>query len=128
MTRRQVWALGMALLLAYAYFYQAGGWNQNSRFDLIRALAEHGTVRIDAYAQNTGDKATFEGHTYSDKAPGQALTAVPPVALADWLAHLTARDLTSDAREPPNPGLAGDSPNRGLSEDAVALLAYLATV
>jgi len=29
-----------ALLVSYAYFYQAGGWNQNSRFDLAVALVE----------------------------------------------------------------------------------------
>jgi prepilin-type N-terminal cleavage/methylation domain-containing protein len=28
-----------------------------------------GTLRIDAY-DNTPDKATYQGHTYSDKAPG----------------------------------------------------------
>ena len=26
------------LFASYAYFYQAGGWNQNSRFDLVRAV------------------------------------------------------------------------------------------
>src|SRR5919202_2159871 len=73
--------IGVLLLGSYAYFYQGGGWNQNSRFDLTRALVERGTVQIDAYADNTGDKAIFDGHTYSDKAPGQALTAVPPLAI-----------------------------------------------
>ena len=32
-------ALLFALLFtSFAYFYQAGGWNQNSRFDLVRAI------------------------------------------------------------------------------------------
>ncbi|MBT8495157.1 MAG: hypothetical protein KJO07_19075, partial [Deltaproteobacteria bacterium] len=70
-----------ALLLSLAYFYQAGGWNQNSRYDLVRALAERGTVRIDSYHRNTGDKARLGGHFFSDKAPGQSF-AVLPVALA----------------------------------------------
>ena len=69
MSRRDMLLVGAALLVAQAYFYQGGGWNQNSRFDLARALVERGGVRIDDYAQNTGDKAVFEGHTYSDKAP-----------------------------------------------------------
>src|ERR687886_2761089 len=73
--------VGLVLLGSYAYFYQGGGWNQNSRLDLTRALVERGTLQIDAYADNTGDQAVFQGHTYSDKAPGQALTAVPPVAI-----------------------------------------------
>ena len=32
--------LGAALFVSYAYFYEAGGWNQNSRFALIRAILE----------------------------------------------------------------------------------------
>jgi hypothetical protein len=65
------------VLVSYAYFYQAGGWNQNSRFDLVRAVIERGTLRIDAYHENTSDKAFANGHYYSDKAPGLALLAVP---------------------------------------------------
>lgn len=83
-----------ALVLgAYAYFYQAGGWNQNTRLDLTRAIVEQGTVRIDAYADNTGDQAHKDGHYYCDKAPGLSWMAVPPyaairglvpLALASW--------------------------------------------
>src|SRR6266545_3264224 len=53
-----------ALFLTYAFFYQAGGWNQNSRFDLVRAVVDRGTPAIDAYEHNTGDKARRAGHTY----------------------------------------------------------------
>src|ERR671918_2443203 len=67
---------------AYAYFYQAGGWNQNSRFDLTRALVEDGTSRIDASHKNTGDKAKREGHYYCDKAPGVSWLGVPAYAAA----------------------------------------------
>jgi hypothetical protein len=69
--------IGAVVLISYAYFYQGGGWNQNSRFDLVRAVVEQGTLRIDAYHQNTEDKAFANGHYYSDKAPGLALLAVP---------------------------------------------------
>jgi len=78
---------GRALLIAavtfisYAYFYEGGGWNQNSRFDLVRAIIQQHTLRIDEYHENTQDKAFDNGHYYSDKAPGVALLAVP-VALA----------------------------------------------
>ena len=71
-----------ALFFTYAFFYQAGGWNQNSRFDLVRAVVEERTFRIDDYHTNTGDKALVDGHYYSDKAPGLALVSIPPVALA----------------------------------------------
>ena len=42
-------AIGVVLLVSYGYFYQGGGWNQNTRLDVIRAVTEHGTLRIDAY-------------------------------------------------------------------------------
>ena len=67
--------------LSYSYFYQGGGWNQNSRFDLTRAIVEQHSVVIDAYAANTGDISVRDGHIYCDKAPGQALLAVPVYAL-----------------------------------------------
>ena len=40
----------------YSYFYQAGGWNQNARFDLVRGIVEEGSAKIDRYHENTGDK------------------------------------------------------------------------
>ena len=73
-------ALFVLLFTSYAYFYQAGGWNQNSRFDLVRAITNERTLSIDPFQHSTGDKAFFEGHYYSDKAPGLALSAVPLVA------------------------------------------------
>src|SRR6266852_1414020 len=72
--------IAVVLFVSYAYFYQGGGWNQNSRFDLVRSLIEQGTLRIDSYHGNTGDKALYQGHYYSDKAPGLALLALPAVA------------------------------------------------
>ena len=82
MSRRAAVALFLLAFGAYAWFYQAGGWNQNSRFDLTRAIAEHGTVRIDAYAANTGDKSLRGGHYYCDKAPGLSWLCVPPFAMS----------------------------------------------
>lgn len=81
-SRRTAWVLGLALFASYAYFYQGGGWNQNSRFALVRAIIERHTLQIDAYQLHTGDRALFEGHYYSDKAPGASLLAVAPVAVA----------------------------------------------
>ena len=69
--------LGVACFLSFIYFYEGGGWNQNSRFDLLRAIVERHTLQIDAYHQNTEDKAHFRGHYYSDKAPGLVFLAVP---------------------------------------------------
>ena len=80
MTRTK-WALFVLLFVSYAYFYQAGGWNQNSRFDLVRAITNEHTLNIDPFRYSTGDKAFADGHFYSDKAPGLAFAAVPVVAL-----------------------------------------------
>jgi hypothetical protein len=69
--------LGVVIFFSFAYFYEGGGWNQNSRFDLLRAIVERHTLQIDAYHENTGDKAHFQGHYYSEKAPGLVFLAVP---------------------------------------------------
>jgi hypothetical protein len=74
---KQAVLIGLVAFLSYAYFYSGGGWNQNTRFDFVRAVVERGTFQIDAYQGNTGDKAYKDGHFYSDKAPGQPLLAVP---------------------------------------------------
>lgn len=91
LARRPEAALFILTLGVYVYFYQAGGWNQNSRFDLVRAIVERHTLTIDAYHENTGDKALVRGHYYSDKAPGVSLLALP--------VHLLAHALRPDLRE-----------------------------
>ena len=79
--RRAAFPLFALVFGTYAYFYQAGGWNQNSRFDLTRAIVEQGTLSIDAFQENTGDKAQREGHWFTDKAPGLSVLAVPAYAV-----------------------------------------------
>ena len=73
--------LGAILFLASAYFYQDPEWNGNSRLDLTRAVVEQNTLTIDAYESlpqwETGDKALYNGHYYSDKAIGSSLFALP---------------------------------------------------
>jgi hypothetical protein len=101
-------AIFTLLFASYAYFYQAGGWNQNSRFDLVRAVTNDHAVRIDPYQLNTGDKALYDGHYYSDKAPGLALAAIP-IAAAGRLALVAS----------------GGDPE---SFAGLAILSYLATV
>src|SRR6266545_3678428 len=91
-------ALFAICLGSYAYFYQAGGWNQNSRFDLVRALVERGTPAIDAYEHNTGDKARRAGHTYCDKAPGLSLLGVPAYAEKRQAGRLVAVRVAGTAR------------------------------
>ena len=69
--------LGAVLFFSFIYFYEGGGWNQNSRFDLVRAIVERHTLRIDAYYQNTEDRAYVAGHYYCDKAPGLVFFSLP---------------------------------------------------
>ena len=69
--------LGVVSFLSFIYFYEGGGWNQNSRFDLLRAIVEQHSLQIDSYHENTQDKAHFREHYYSDKAPGEVFLAVP---------------------------------------------------
>lgn len=74
--------LGAVTFFSFTYFYEGGGWNQNSRFDLLRAILERHTLIIDAYHQNTQDKAHYRGHYYSEKAPGLVFLAVPFALMA----------------------------------------------
>ncbi|MFC1474956.1 hypothetical protein ACFLQK_02815, partial [bacterium] len=70
------------VLIAYSYSFHGKAYdNALSRLDLTFSLALHGTLNIDAYHGNTIDKAYYEGHYYSDKAPGLSLAAVPAVAI-----------------------------------------------
>jgi hypothetical protein len=68
-------------LIACAYFYAGGGWNQNSQFDLTRAIVEDHTFAIDRFAGNTGDLSRYNSHVYANKAPGLSLLAAIPYAL-----------------------------------------------
>lgn len=72
------------IITVYGYFHGAGGWNQISRFDAMLAFAEphridSGTFRIDRFMTdperniNTGDWSYYNGHYYSNKAPGTML-------------------------------------------------------
>jgi hypothetical protein len=95
MTRKRIYLLLGALLLAsYAYVLPRwADWSENSRLDLVRALSEHHDVVIGDYVANTGDYALYQGHAYSDKAPGPAFLALPAA-----LAVQPALDLPASQR------------------------------
>ena len=95
--------------VSYAYFYQAGGWNQNSRFDPVRAVTNDGRIEIDPYGKNTGDKAAAGGHSYCDKAPGSSFAAIPIV----FVGRVLLQSLTRVEAE---------------SHAGITLLSYLATI
>jgi len=91
--------LGVASFLSFLYFYEGGGWNQNSRFDLLRAIVERHTLQIDAYHENTQDKAHFRGHYYSDKAPGLVFLSVPFAEAARVAMRIVGTDPNSPRGE-----------------------------
>jgi hypothetical protein len=93
-------ALAAILLVGVAYgtMIQSFSWNQTSHYDLIRSLNHDGTT-IDAYAANTGDKVEYKGHTYSARAPGLALFALP---FYDALNLVGAESWTDAHVAPPN--------------------------
>lgn len=74
------------VLLPQLWIFQGGGWNQNSRFALARALVVRGSVNIDPDADVTGDLAVRDGHTYCDKAPGVSFLAAAALAVVGPLA------------------------------------------
>ena len=72
--------LGIFFLLLWstAYFYHPVEYdNTKSRFLLMSAVVDDGTFNIDRYASQTIDVSVAGGHTYSNKAIGAPLIAVP---------------------------------------------------
>jgi hypothetical protein len=51
------WLLFAATFIAFAYFHQGGGWNQNVRFAMVRAMVEEGAFSIDSYLVYVGADA-----------------------------------------------------------------------
>jgi len=81
------------VFVSYAYFFQGGGWNQNSKICLIRSIIHHGSFTIDSCREdtpemifaNTGDYAFYNGHYYSNKSPGHAFLSVPFFAISEYV-------------------------------------------
>ncbi|PIR49144.1 hypothetical protein COU80_00120 [Candidatus Peregrinibacteria bacterium CG10_big_fil_rev_8_21_14_0_10_55_24] len=77
------------LLFAYAYASNADTINPNSRQALLTAIVTNGSFVIDTWQEKTIDKSSYEGHIYSDKAPGTALLALPAYAAARGVQMVT---------------------------------------
>jgi hypothetical protein len=93
-------AVFFAVALGAAWFAQGGAMNQNSRYDLTRAIVESGTLRIDRYAANTMyDRSEHDGHLYSDKAPGLSLVAAPVYAITRHLGPSSPPERSPDTLE-----------------------------
>lgn len=51
-----------------------------SQLALTRAIVDEGRLEIDSYYNETGDRAYYNGHYYTDKAPGLSFLALPVYA------------------------------------------------
>lgn len=94
--KRLLWLIGLTVFVSHAYFYNGAQWNHNARLDAIYAFVEpgqpeSGSFRIDRFISdakrgiNTGDWAQYEGHYYSNKAPGTIWLGVPAYFVLYWL-------------------------------------------
>ena len=86
------WGFAVGLCVAYLwsfpYFPGMRSANETPRVALVKAIADHGRFWIDDELRpddNRGDTSPSGGHTYSNKAPGSSMLAVPPYWIA---AHL----------------------------------------
>jgi len=82
--------LFLILLACYSYFRPPLNWATSSRADVVYALVEENTFIIDHYEKNTGDKAFFEGHYYTDKSIGPSLIGLPVYAVYRTIASIPA--------------------------------------
>ncbi len=91
------WVLGGLLFFCLVYCHQKkfDSATPVARLDLLHALWEQHTVCIDAYHTNTPDKAVFNGHYYSDKAPGTVAVALPAFAVSTQILKLAKVPLES---------------------------------
>lgn len=95
--RRVAEWLFLLAFIVYGYFYAGAGWNQNSQFDLTRAIVELHTFAIDAYASNTGDVARAGDSIYTNKSPGLSFMGVVPYAIVHAVEQWSGAD-PNDAR------------------------------
>jgi len=70
----------LTFFIIYSYFILWSGAAENGRFALTRSIVDDQTIIIDKYYNQTADRAYYNGHYYSDKAPGGSFLAVPVYA------------------------------------------------
>lgn len=78
----------IVLVISYGYFFRRLDWNSGTRLDLVWSIVDHHSFSIDTYHENTGDKAFYKGHFYTDKAPGISFLAVPFYFIASKILRL----------------------------------------
>lgn len=71
----------LILTACYSFFTPVDNWNSQSRLNLVWSIVDHGVVNIDAFHENTQDKAYSSGHYYTDKSIGPSMLGVPTFLL-----------------------------------------------
>jgi hypothetical protein len=94
--------LVFALVWLSCAWFGSWEWNPNNATRMFAALSlvEQGDATIDEYAALTLDKAQFGAHSYSDKAPGTTLMAMPAIAIADRVSGQVAHDISIEMWHP----------------------------
>lgn len=94
---RTPWRLYVLLfflfMTVYGVFVEDVGPNQLSRLNLTLALAHEGRLEIDTYTANAIDRAYYNGHYYTDKAPLISFLAYPVYQAVRALQNLDAVNL-----------------------------------
>lgn len=88
----ELWVF-LILIGSYAFFWHSRDWNSASRLMLTYAIVDRGTISLDGLDDQTGDKAWFHGHYFTDKLPGYSLLATGPYAVAKAIFGLPGHPL-----------------------------------
>src|SRR5258708_34540865 len=99
MPARQLTRIVFAILLLcniYSHQKKFASPTAASRLDLLHGVVEQGTLEINAYHDNTPDKAVLNEHYYSDKAPGTVALALPAFAATAGALRLGGVPLDSE--------------------------------
>jgi 4-amino-4-deoxy-L-arabinose transferase-like glycosyltransferase len=82
-------------MIIFTYFIHGIWWNDNTRLDLVKAIVDENRFEIDSYYNNTGDRSYYNGHYYSDKAPGQSFLSTPIYTLWKFIYSKTNPDTST---------------------------------
>src|SRR5688500_19899817 len=81
-------AIAAAYLYLFPYFPRIQSANELPRVYLVKAIVEEGRFEIDTGVSKwggTADVSPSNGHSYSNKAPGSSMLAVPVYAVVSWI-------------------------------------------
>jgi hypothetical protein len=83
------------VLLSYTHQREFASATPVSRLDLLHSLYTKCEVRIDDYHGNTPDTAEYNGHFYSDKAPGTVVISLVPFFVSSSVLEMAGGSVDS---------------------------------